>query len=136
MQEASHFELGEQLPAVPAITVWRADRADTAGAERKPSGVSARGAGRVPTAEENRSRGRGGPFQHPAHGGQGTVMESRQRTGLNRSVAMSEKTDSDQRGPDTGVNAYTVLEGMLKQAVVLLQCAASEVGYQEPVPAW
>lgn len=76
MQEASHFELGEQLPAVFAIAVWGADRADTARAERKPSGVSARGAGRVPTAKENRSRGGRRPLQHPAHGGQGTVMES------------------------------------------------------------
>lgn len=76
MQEASHFELGKQLPAVSAVTVWRADWADTARAERKPSGVSARGAGRVPTAKADWSRGGGGPFQHPAHGGQGTIMES------------------------------------------------------------
>lgn len=75
MQKASHFELGKQLPAVFAIAVWRADRADTARTERKPSGVSARGAGRVPTAKENRPRGGGGPLQHPAHGDQGTVME-------------------------------------------------------------
>lgn len=76
MQEASHFELGEQLPAVAAVAVWRADRANTARAERKPSGVSARGAGRVPTAKENRSRGGGRPLQHPSHGGQRTIMES------------------------------------------------------------
>lgn len=76
MQEASHFELGEQLPAVSAVAVWRADWADTARAERKPSGGSSRGAGRVPTAKEDRPCGGGGPFQHPAHGGQGTVMES------------------------------------------------------------
>lgn len=76
MQEASYFELGEQLPAVSAIAVWRADRADTARAERKPFGVSARGARRVPTAKENGSRRGGGPLQHPAHGGQGTVMEN------------------------------------------------------------
>lgn len=76
MQEAAHFELGEQLPAVSAIAVWRADRVDTARAERKPAGVSARGAGRVPTAKEDRSRGGGGPFQYPAHRGQGTVVES------------------------------------------------------------
>lgn len=76
MQEASHFELGQQLSAVSAITVWRADWADTARAQRKPSGVSARRTGRVPTAKENRSRGGRGPLQHPAHGGQGTAMES------------------------------------------------------------
>lgn len=49
---------------------------------------------------------------------------------------MSEIRDTDQQGPDTGVNADTVPEGMLKQAVVLLQCTASKVGYQELVPAW
>lgn len=62
MQEASHFEFGKQLPAVSAITVWRANRANTAGAERKPSGMPASGAWRLPTAEENWPCGGGGPF--------------------------------------------------------------------------
>lgn len=90
MQEAPHFELGQQLPAVSAIAVWRADRAYTARAEREPSGVSARGAGRVPTAKEDRSRGGGGPLQHPALGGQGPVVENGQGTALKMSVAPSE----------------------------------------------
>lgn len=69
MQEATHFELGKQLPAVSAIAVWRADRADTARAQRKPSGVSASGVRRVPTAKEDRPRRGGGLVQHAAHRG-------------------------------------------------------------------
>lgn len=62
MQEASHAELGKQLPAVSAVAVRRADRVDAARAEGKPSGVSASGAQRVPTAKENWSGCGGGPF--------------------------------------------------------------------------
>lgn len=76
MQEAPHFELRKQLPAVSAVPVRGADGADAAGAERKPPGMSAGGAGRVQTAEEDGPGRGGGPVQHPVHRGQGTAVES------------------------------------------------------------
>lgn len=76
MQEAPHFELRKQLPAVSAIPVRGADGTDAAGAERKPPGMSAGGAGRVQTAEEDGPGRGGGPVQHPVHRGQGTAVES------------------------------------------------------------
>lgn len=87
MQETAHFEPGQQLPAVPAVALRRAERTDATRAERQPSGVSARGAGRVPAAEENWSGCGGGPLQHATHGSQRTIVADGQRADL--SVAAS-----------------------------------------------
>lgn len=62
MQEAAHAQLGQQLPAVSAVALRRADGADAAGAEGQPARVSAGGAGRVPTAQEDGLSGGGGPL--------------------------------------------------------------------------
>lgn len=69
VQEAPHFELGEQLLALSPPSDQRVDLTDAAGAEREPFRKSAHGAGRMSTAEENRSGGRRRPFQHVAHRG-------------------------------------------------------------------
>lgn len=83
MQEASYFKPGEQLSADAAVALRRADGADAAGAEGEHTpGVSARGAGRVPAAEEEQPGGGGRSVQHAASGGQGAAMEGRQGAGL------------------------------------------------------
>lgn len=56
--------------------------------------MSAGGTWRVPTAEENRSCGGRGLVQHTTHRGQGTVVESGQRTSLKNRFA-SASTDTD-----------------------------------------
>lgn len=61
MQEAADSESGEQLPADAALSFRGAHWVDAAGAERKPPGVSPRGAGRVSAPEEKQPGGGGGP---------------------------------------------------------------------------
>lgn len=75
MQEVAYSEPGEQLPPDAAITFRRADQPDPAGAERKPSGVSAGGARRVSAAEAQRPGGGGGRVQHTAVGNQRAALE-------------------------------------------------------------
>lgn len=62
VQEAPHAQPGQQLPAVSAVALRRADGADAAGAEGQPPGVSAGGARRVSTAQEDGPGGGGGPL--------------------------------------------------------------------------
>jgi len=77
VQEAAHSESGEQLPADAAVALRGTHRADPAGAERQPPGVSPGGARRVPAVEEEQSGGGGGPVQHAAARGQGAALQGR-----------------------------------------------------------
>lgn len=85
MQETAHSEPREQLPADFAISFWRTNWADPAGAEGEPSGVPPRGTGRVSAAKEEWPGGGGGPVQHTAPRSQRAAVEGRQGAGLRRS---------------------------------------------------
>ena len=88
VQEAADAEPGQQLPAGAAIALRGADGPHPAGAAGQPAGGSARGAGRVPAAEEELPGGGGGPIQHAAPRGEGAAVEGRPGLSLTASCAL------------------------------------------------
>lgn len=82
MQETENLAPGKQCAAVTPVPGRRADKSVTNRATREPLGVSARGAGRVSSAETQWACGRGGPVQHAALGSQRAALEGRQRASL------------------------------------------------------